>query len=125
MKGTRMEDKRNGFKLKYKLLSAGLALLLAVVLANAVKAASDNSDDEVNNLLLFRQMTLLDPFTLKTIPIAIRDRSYREPSRNILLNDSSFRGQSQNILLTDLAGRPPIRIPFRPALRSPFRPPLF
>jgi len=122
MKGTRMENKRNGFKLKYKLLSAGLSLLLAVVLANAVKAASDNSDDEVNNLLLFRQMTLLDPFTLKTIPIAIRDRSYREPSRNILLTDS---GQSQNILLNDPAGRPSLRIPFRPQIRSPFRPPLF
>jgi len=125
MKGTRMENKRNGFKLKYKLLSAGLALVLAVTLANAVKAASDNSDDEVNNLLLFRQMTLLDPFTLKTIPITIRDRNYREPSRNILLTDSSLRGQSQNILLTDPAGRLSLMIPSRPQIRSPFRPPLF
>jgi len=106
------------------MLSAGLALILAVALANVAKAAMEDSDNEINDLLL-RDMKLFNPFTLKTVPIVVPSENSIGQGRNIILTERVYTSQSLNALLSDLTMRPPIRIPFRPALRSPFRPPLF
>jgi hypothetical protein len=122
MKCTQVKNKGNGLRLNYKLLSAGLALILAVALANVAKAAME--DDNGINALLLRDMKLFDPFTLKTVPIVAPSETIGQ-GRNIILTEKVYTSQGLNALLSDLATRPTIRIPFRPALRSPFRPPLF
>jgi len=121
MKGNQMKNKR--YKFRCKLLSVGLALILAVALANVAKAAMEDSDNDINALLL-RDMKLFDPFTLKTVPIVAPSETIGQ-GRNIILTERVYTSQGLNALLTDLTTRPTIRIPFRPALRSPFRPPLF
>jgi hypothetical protein len=121
MKGDQMKNKR--YKFRCKLLWAGLALILAVALANVAKAAMED-DNEINALLL-RDMKLFDPFTLKTVPIIAPSENSMSQGRNIILTERVYTSQGLNALLSDLTTRPTIRIPFRPALRSPFRPPLF
>jgi hypothetical protein len=120
MKGNQMKNK--SYKFRCKFLWAGLALILAVALANVAKAAMED-DNEINALLL-REMRLLDPFSLKTVPIVAPSETIGQ-GRNIILTERVYTSQGLNALLSDLTTRPTIRIPFRPALRSPFRPPLF
>jgi len=99
-----VRNKKSKFSLKSKILLGALTLVVMVGLGTAVRAASDNADNE--NALLFGQMSFFDPFTLRSTGVSV---TQSESESNV----------GSAVLLGD-----PVRIPFRPALRSPFRPPL-
>lgn len=106
-------NEKGELSLKSKVLLGALALTVIVGLGSAAYAASDNTDNKTNELLL-KQMGIFNPFTLKSTRVPVtRSESKNEidPGLDILLTEMKYVS-------------PAIRIPYRPALRSPFRPPL-
>ena len=106
-------NEKGKISLSSKVLLGALALAVIVGLGSAAYGASDNTDNKTNVLLL-KQMSIFDPFTLKSTRVTVtrsESKNESDPGLDILLAEMIY-------------ARPAIRIPYRPALRSPFRPPL-
>ncbi len=82
-----------------KIFIGSLVLLIAVYISTISYAVLDDDSDEP----LTGQMSIFDPFTLRTIEPIEEDTSRLPVSGSVIT-------------------LPPIRIPIRPAMRSPFRP---
>lgn len=113
MKKICVRNKKSKLSLNSEILLGALALAFIVGLGSAVYAASDNTDNKTNGLLL-KQMGIFNPFTLKSTRVPVtrsESKNESDPGLDILLAEMIYV-------------RPAIQIPYRPALRSPFRPPL-
>jgi hypothetical protein len=114
MRDVWVRNKRSKLSSKSKILLEGLTLLVIVGVGTVARAASDNTDQKPDELLV-QKIGILDPFTLRTNEVTVRVKNVTNPPPDPML---------QYLLFVGVKERPEIRIPFRPAIRSPFRPPL-
>jgi len=111
MKDVSVRTKKAKFSLTSKMLLAALALAAIVGLGTASHAAQEGTGNERDELflLLYRQTSVFNPFTLSG------GRSAAQSGSGPAMPDV---GPDD-----DIPYRWPIRLPFKPALRSPCRPP--